>query len=126
MVDGERRGGGWVTAIVVVSALLLLVAIHRAVLRVTIDVTRLSESRTVDDRDLVYLILHSALLLGAIAVGFAIGAWRTRAGLGLAMLFACVLAVTMVVVQAGSEVLACEMDRNDLVRHWQCEVTRTD
>ncbi|MBE7519165.1 MAG: hypothetical protein HS107_07940 [Thermoflexaceae bacterium] len=103
-------------------ALLGLVALsagYLALMRATLDYSRLEEGTTASDRDEIYLVLHTGMLVLALITGFAAGKWLNGMGAAYATLFAVFLAVFMVTAQVGSYELACG-GQNDLIRHWAC------
>lgn len=117
----RRRQGkphGVQVGVAVVSLALFAVA-YLALMRATLDYSRLEAGRTASDRDEIYLVLHTGLLAGALAAGFIVGKWLNGLGLAYAALFCAFLAVFMVFAQIASYELACE-GHNDLIRHWVC------
>lgn len=111
----RRRWLFWLRAVALLIAFAAVVVVTLSALHVT------SEPR-VDDpahRDLVYFGIHGAGLLGALVLGFIVGAvLRTSAALtGFAFLVLTLMA--LMAAQAGSYELACR-GHNDLIRHWEC------
>jgi len=105
--------------LVATGALVLLGAAYLALMRATIDLSRLDARHTASDRDGSYFILHVGLMLVAALTGFGLGKWLNGLGVAYAVLFVVVLALAMVLAQVGSYELACA-GHNDLIRHWTC------
>ncbi len=110
----------WLVIPLTIVLIVLLIAGYAAAMRLSLDVSRLSDSRTADERDRVYLAIHSGAILLAFGFGFAWGRWSRRGGLAMGLLAAVVLIVAMFALQAGSFAYACNGGENDLIRHWQC------
>ena len=118
--DDERPA--WVHILAASALLLSLALVYVLALRLTLDATRLDPTRTANDRDALYLGIHLAVLLAAAVGGYVAGQWLGGHGVAYATLLFGALGVLVVVILAGSQVLACDHDRNDIVRHWQCSV----
>ena len=107
-----------------VLAAVLLVAVVAGVyiflLRATMDISRPTTDRSANERDIVYFLLHVTVLTGAAIAGFGLGKWLNGLGLAYAVLMLAVVCSLMVGAQAGSQTLACDGGRNDLVKHWTC------
>lgn len=115
----RRRRPVALHVLVVGSGLLLLTAGYLGAMRATIDLSRTDASRSIESRDLVYLVLHTGLALASVVLGFVAGKFLSGLGLAYAALFVAFTLVLMAAVQMGSFALACE-GHNDLVRHWTC------
>ncbi len=104
----------------VVVALGLLIAAYLVALRLTLESTQIGPDTSTNYRDTVALIVHGAAIGVSLIAGFALGKWLNGLGFAYATLFVAVIFVAMVGTMAGSQALACQQGRNDLVRHWQC------
>lgn len=100
-------------------SLAFFAAAYLALMRATLDYSRLEGGRTASDRDEVYFVLHMGLLAGALVAGFIVGKWLNGLGAAYATLFGAFLAAFMVLAQIGSYELACE-GHNGLIRYWVC------
>ena len=121
MYSGDARATRpiWLQTLVALVCVVALAAAYVVLMRLTLDASRLSETRTAGERDTIYLLIHGGLLVLAAIGGFLLGKWLNGLGLAYAVLFVAVLAVFMVAAQAASHELACE-GHNDLIRHWTC------
>lgn len=108
-----------VQLVVALAWLVVLAASYLALMRATLDYSRLETGRTASDRDEIYLVMHMGLLATALVLGFIVGKWLNGMGTAYATLFATFLAVFMVVAQLGSYELACA-GHNGLIRYWVC------
>jgi hypothetical protein len=99
--------------------MIVLTAVYIVSLRVTIDVSRTDLGRSPETRDVVYLVIHSALMLVTVVSGFIVGRILSGHGLAFTALFLMLALTMMATVQIGSFSLACN-GHNDLIRHWTC------
>ncbi len=111
----------WLILPLLLFLILLLAAAYIGALAATVDASRLSDTRTANDRDLLYLAIHAGLLCIALAAGYGFGKWANGLGVAFGLLLVVVLSLTMVGVQMGSYALACNTEgNNNIVRHWTC------
>ncbi len=112
----------WLILPLALLLIILLVVAYLGTLAATVDVSRLSETNTANDRDLVYLGVHAGFFVLAIVIGFVFGKWANGLGVAFAALLFVVLGVSMLFVQLGSYALACEVEdgENGIIRHWEC------
>lgn len=101
-------------------ALLVLVVAYLVLLRVAFAVWDIDETANGNRRDNFFLLIHGGLLAAAAVAGFGAGKWLNGLGVAFAVLFLSVMAAVQLGTIAGSQALACQADRNDLVRHWTC------
>lgn len=111
----------WLRSLAAVALVVCIAAAYLIAMRLTIDVSRISEPRDAAHRDNVYLVLHSAGVVIATTAGALTGWWAARAAVAYAVLALIAFAVIVVAAHAGSQVLACEAGHNDLIRHWSCK-----
>ena len=116
----RRSRPHWLQVLATVVLFALILAGYLAALRLTVESSRIDPDTTTNYRDAVALIVHGSALAVALVFGFVLGKWLNGLGFGYALLFASVMCVAMVATMAGSQALACEQGRNDLVRHWHC------
>lgn len=102
------------------AALLVLLAVYFTLMRLSIDVSRVDETHSAEDRDTVYLWIHLGVLVMGGVAGFGLGKWLNGLGVAYGTLFVAVLVVGMTFGQLGSRSLACDGGRNDVLRHWDC------
>lgn len=110
----------WLVIPLTILLLLLLIAGYAGAMRLVVDVSKLTESRTADERDRVYLALHLGVIAIALGLGFGWGRWTRRGGLAMAVLAAIVLIIGMFAILTGSFAYACNGGENGIIRHWQC------
>jgi hypothetical protein len=108
-----------VQCLLAVLVLLLLCGVYLALMRLSIDISRLEGSTTPSERDFHYLLLHTGMIVLGAAVGFVLGKWLNGLGFAYAVLFVVVLAFAMLGLQMGTYAAACE-GHNDVIRHWTC------
>jgi hypothetical protein len=111
----------WLRLTVAVALVLFIAAAYLLAMRLTIDVSRISDARDAAHRDNVYLVLHASAVLIAAVAGAVAGWWVARASVAYAVLALVALAIIIIGAHAGSQVLACEAGHNDLIRHWSCD-----
>jgi len=115
----ERRPW-WVQMLAAMIGVTIFVALYVVLLRLNLDVSKAAPRAERDHRDIIYLVIHVGVLLGAMVTGFGLGKWLNGLGFAYAVLFIVVLAVFMASIHVGSQALACREGRNDVVRHWEC------
>jgi hypothetical protein len=116
----ERRARpAWLQILLAAAGLLLFAGAYVLAMRLALDTSRVESLREANDRDVVYLGIHTGLLVVCGVVGFALGKWLSGMGVAFGLLFVVVLSVSMVGAQMGSYELACQ-GHNDVIRHWTC------
>lgn len=118
----QRRRPLWLIIPLFFLLLVLFGGAYTAILAATIDVSRLTDSRTASDRDLIYLGIHAGTFALAIIAGYVFGRWANGQAFAFAALLFILISIWMLAAQVGSYAIACEINdgRNDVIRHWQC------
>jgi hypothetical protein len=115
----ERPKAPALQVLFAVLGLLLVFGLYLLLMQLTVHSNSASGTRTTSERDTFYAFLHLAMLVVALAGGFALGKWLNGLGVAYAVLFVLVMAFGMVLAQLGGHTLACR-GHNDWVRHWTC------
>jgi hypothetical protein len=116
----SRTKPAWAQLLVTLAAILVFAGVYVGLMWLAVDSTRITDDHTVEDRDMLQLAIHGGIAAGATLAGFLIGKWLNGLGLAYAVLVGGTVVVLMVAALAGSQTLACEADRNDVIRHWTC------
>ncbi len=102
------------------ASLVVLIVGYVVLLRLQFAVWDVDASATGSRRDNLFLLIHGAFIVGAAIAGFATGKLLNGLGVAFAVLFVSVMVVAQLGTIAGSQALACNADRNNLIRHWTC------